>query len=405
MIIVKEFLPLVMMVYYVGVFKLKKIKTNMLIFLYVGLFPYISSNFSFNSIYRYINQSMVIILTLLIVLQILTIKDFKIKYNVFQVSLFILALLSFFKATDIDYYGQGLTNFFSNVVIFTVLSSNVKENIDEILMTYRINGILLGILGIVEYIILKTRVETTFSNPNYLGLFLSISFITHYYNNKKNLPVLLIISLAIYFTGSRTTLIFILVPMLVSIYTKIKLYRTKFLFITLIISIFVMYINNIVLSFINYLHIQNDVSSLQRVAVFETSFQIIKRNPILGIGFNNFIVEHKDYLQYVSTESYLQLSRLPMIVTHNDFLKFATELGSLGLFVFISYFIRNIRNTLNVEDKNYREMCFSLLIVFLVFSLTHNNTNTMEFWLFTSLSSFFPSKKYLENSKINNLIQ
>ena len=405
MIIVKEFLPLVMMVYYVGVFKLKKIKTNMLIFLYVGLFPYISSNFSFNSIYRYINQSMVIILTLLIVLQILTVKDFKIKYNVFQVSLFILALLSFFKATDIDYYGQGLTNFFSNVVIFTVLSSNVKENIDDILMTYRINGILLGILGIVEYIILKTRVETTFSNPNYLGLFLSISFITHYYNNKKNLPVLLIISIAIYFTGSRTTLIFILVPMLVSIYTKIKLYRTKFLFITLIISIFVMRINNIVLSFINYLHIQNDVSSLQRVAVFETSFQIIKRNPILGIGFNNFIVEHKDYLQYVSTESYLQLSRLPMIVTHNDFLKFATELGSLGLFVFISYFIRNIRNTLNVEDKNYREMCFSLLIVFLVFSLTHNNTNTMEFWLFTSLSSFFPSKKYLENSKINNLIQ
>ncbi|MDH5229694.1 MAG: O-antigen ligase family protein [Gammaproteobacteria bacterium] len=100
-----------------------------------------------------------------------------------------------------------------------------------------------------------------------------------------------------------------------------------------------------------------DYSSLQRLAYIEAGIEMIKEYPVLGIGYKNWI----DYVIYKYPEG---LGPLQMIqVCHNIYIEAGSELGLLGLLVFLLMilfaFINNAR-TRRMAKKLNNKFFFSV---------------------------------------------
>jgi len=76
-------------------------------------------------------------------------------------------------------------------------------------------------------------------------------------------------------------------------------------------------------------NVQEDLAIVSRIEAMKVSLILWLRNPILGIGIGNFVRTATFFVPYE-------------IVVHNSFLQVLTELGIMGLIVFLSLFFYNI---------------------------------------------------------------
>lgn len=89
----------------------------------------------------------------------------------------------------------------------------------------------------------------------------------------------------------------------------------------------------------------NDTSTQQRLRFYNHSIEQIKTNPILGVGLGNWKIKSIDY-DKEDVEGYV----IPYH-THNDFLEIGTELGLVGLFLYLLVFYFPLINVLT--SKSY----------------------------------------------------
>lgn len=78
--------------------------------------------------------------------------------------------------------------------------------------------------------------------------------------------------------------------------------------------------------------IGQDTTSRQRMLYWENGFDMIKDNPVLGVGFYNFAPYFE---KYYPDDVLVRKAELP----HNIFIQVGTDAGSLGLFIFAGFFI------------------------------------------------------------------
>ena len=94
---------------------------------------------------------------------------------------------------------------------------------------------------------------------------------------------------------------------------------------------------------VGYYFVLAPATSLQRVTMADTSgrsslwtvaLRVIKANPVLGVGNDNFILVENQYINQPGTIQAFYIVTSPK-VTHNTFLEVTADLGAMGLLFFV----------------------------------------------------------------------
>lgn len=256
------------------------------------------------------------------------------------------------------------------------------------------------------------RATAAFPNANVLGVYLSpiapIIFGIALYQLKSKARVLLLLAAALVVIGIGLTfsrpaaLALYLSVFIIALIKKDKLVITVLLAILIIIPFIAP--NNIkkwakevkynpIIMMCNY----------DRISIYRNTLNMIKHNPVLGVGLNTF---SKNYLQYKLHEDD-NAKTGDTIYAHNNFLHMAGEIGLIGLGVFIwlliclfsfgSYLYKKL------TDKYLKILCLCLiagLAAFMINGLTETNLYysrvSILFWYLAgfllALKKFLPEK-------------
>ena len=385
----KLFGPLPLLVYFIISIKNKPSTPTIVTMLFFTSIAAFSQNFTF--FYRELHQLLQVYITLLSVLYIYQNKQVSVTF----VPLFVFFMFILFSLIDVSVDRDAKTQLFNFIVIFFVtlfLFSTVKkkEEFERLMFYIGGLGVVLAFIAIFEFLIRGVaRAEATFANPNYLALYLGVSFsLVFHYHSKFKLFFLGVILLAIFLTGSRSA---ILIPLMVvcwSIWVDRFSYRKIFIiFIGLSVAISILTAEN---SRFNGQGLS--ASDAERIQFAKVALDMTTENPYTGVGWGRFISEFSNYsggLKAISVSSggEIDVSRQERRVSHNDLLRIAAELGVVALFsvlIFISISVY----LLIIKRANGFDFIVPIWFGFLLFSLTHNNLNTAFSWFFFLIPFF-----------------
>jgi O-antigen ligase len=351
----------------------------------------LASNFQF--VYRELH-AIVLILVLTYVIYTVHINRYVIGYdkNIRLMFLFMIAILiSSVKSTNLNLYISVLVNYLVIFGVILFISIRLKNitSIDYLLLYISDIVVITSVLMILYSLVSSDiRHEGVSSNSNYIAYMLATGFIFLLFSKKEAYVRYIqggLIFYAVNLTHSRS----ILVALLFSLFLY-YLYRSRSKVLTIVI--FVMVIVSVYL-FVGldggrFDNIEEDASSLQRVQLWIISYNIFIENYLMGIGYGQFIIEFKNYFSPEMYDLNFSLVDMEMLVTHNDYLRVVTELGVVGLMVFLYLHVAQWRSLLNIKRIYSKRHGFMLMAIFFLnvsFSLVHNNINSAIFWILLSL--------------------
>lgn len=354
---------------------------------YIGL----SSNFNF--VYRETHQAIQILLIISWLIPSVK-KGVLLKVNQITISFFAFILVSLATPPfDTDAQSQ-LINFIISICTMNFLFNSIRTTKDfKTIMQLIANlTIALTFLGLVEFILNPTtRIEGTFSNPNYFGLFLGIGscIIFSTWRGFKRLIAITAIICVIVMSGSRAAIIFPILQLCWLAYQRgnlIKIIPTA--------SVFMLSVFLVMSSGVTRYSDQSkmETSNAERIIFAKIAKRMANDNPFTGVGWGRFISEFRNYSnlseQIITSSGYkVNVSHHERRVTHNDFLRILAELG-WGAFLLSIYFtIYGIKIFLNNNSFNLNYL-FPIYIGLLIFSITHNNMNNGFFWFFFLMPFF-----------------
>ena len=322
---------------------------------------------------------------------------FKLNYSTtFYLLFLITALLSIFNAFNVVESGIEITKYFISFLILVFAFSIFNNN------RALINSALIAMLGFLfietSYILYIFIENYSFDNPPIrmrefqglaynqniasLSILAKIPIVLFFLmkNKTKKIKYFLgfLLALAVFdilIIGSRSAIygIFLLLIYLLCLIAFIKHFnfidinRKKLLKpILIILSVFilqnVLYSNSKQnLQALERVSVLNDTSTSYRLNFWESSFEMIKDFPFLGVGIGNWKILSLKY-----GKNYINNYEVP-VHAHNDFIQIFSETGILGglffMLIFISpfYFLFKKYSVLSTADKE--------LSIFLAFSL------------------------------------
>jgi O-antigen ligase len=212
------------------------------------------------------------------------------------------------------------------------------------------------------------RPYATFSHPNVLAGFVVIAmlYLLLFFKNKMQIYLLAGIflgTMSLLLTLSRTA-IFLWIIYLIVLFgiSFVKKYKNRFsnpklfvgttIILVLIIFLYFIFQNSFLLQRFSLTKI-SDESLVQRKELISQSFLMIEKNPVFGVGINNFF----NNLNF----SNVQLKTSLVQPVHNIFLLVFSETGLIGLifFVYLSY-----KTTIVIIHRSSkRERKYLLLLV------------------------------------------
>lgn len=221
------------------------------------------------------------------------------------------------------------------------------------------------------------RAYGTLPHPNVLGGFVFLGSIATYYlyYQTQRLSIKIVLSLAIFIelftlciTYSRSAIFAWLMGttlLLALIIFKIERRfssKTKALFCTIFISGCIC----IALFYAQFFQRggivgSNEVSragNAQRMEYFQMSLEMIKKNPIAGVGMNNFVVRMQDFAPS-------ELNTHQFQAVHSIYFLIASEEGLIGLVLFALFLFSLIRDPLRTKLTPLSAMLLSIFAGFL----------------------------------------
>jgi len=131
-----------------------------------------------------------------------------------------------------------------------------------------------------------------------------------------------------------------------------------------------------------------------RIAVYRNSLHMIKEHPFIGLGANTYM---KNYKKYREPVEYRNIVTKDYMYAHNNFLHMASEIGLLGLGIFIWLLyklFRECRRIYKKLDDDYLKIAsislLACLLAFLVNGLTESSLYyarvALIFWYICGLS-------------------
>ena len=306
-------------------------------------------------------------------------KNTKLPKNfIYLIVFWAIGILSLFLSLDLSGW-LYLVRFIIYSSTFYLTYHLVRSRIlglDEFLTLIKVTTVTLGVLGLAQLIIYpdlsvlgaygydphKSRVFSTFLDPNFLGAFLNFGLITisyellnkKFYNfknlwdeNKWSLISALILSTAILLTFSRSAYLMTFISLSIILVAKnLKLLGIFAVFMLLLYLVFPAFSQRIngALNF--------DDSASERVSSWEKGLIIFQQNPGLGVGFNN-IRPYSQKLELVKLFSSDGGNSGAGVDSSLIFVLATT--GLIGFLAYLLFFVRNLADMFNTLTFNIKE--------------------------------------------------
>ena len=342
-------------------------------------------------------------------------KDFLNILNIGVALLFLGLAISTFYSIDLR-TSLGIFKgwFVSPFLFFIVFVSVIKKekHINLVLTSWILSGVVVSLISIFcllnSELTFDGRLKAFFLSPNHLAMYLSPVFLILLFlllNIKKVLSIkyqvssvviLTIISIPLFFTYSYGAFLGIFMGVLCIFRNQVLGTRNLVsVYVSLLIIVFVGFIFVSSNKFNQIIDSENRSSFHSRLMIWNTSKEIIKDNPFLGIGPGTF---QEVYLSYAERfdEPYLEWA-VPQ--PHNIFLAFYLQTGLIGFIGFILiliWFFKYNRCKNEALPRSYGVVT-ALMIYILVHGLVDTtywkNDLALIFWIIIGMAVI--------NNKIN----
>lgn len=309
--------------------------------------------------------------------------------------------LSFFYSKNLPEYVIVLSEYslyLITIILLIAIASVNRLNINQLIL------LPIAALFIEEYLLIIDFLELTsyniFNNYNVgelkgfamnkniasASLLIKIPVILYALSLKKKivydifLSVILIVGSGLIVLGSARSIILGLLLVLflgVCLLVYLKNKKAIFLFVGLILagisSAYLINLNtnkNLVERIESIQNFKNDESSSQRLRYYKHGINHILSNPLIGTGLGNWKIESIKY-DSKNIQQYIVPYNL-----HNDFLEVGTELGIIGMILYLLIFLLIIRFLITsirkTDDEKRKLLLFSILFCFVAYLIDAN---------------------------------
>ena len=296
------------------------------------------------------------------------------KYKISQCGAFIIGFLAiaFFSSVtsfNISKSVQSFALYFVFALSYFLIVNNIKTKNQwyNLLVVYVLAGLLVGLYGVYQnYFVsvtdtswvdedmfteIKTRVYSTFDNPNVLGQYLvmviPVAFAMMWSEKgaiKKlfYLAVTAVMGACLIFTWSRAAWVGIMLA--IGFYMVMKDRRwASLLVVALLVMPFVL--PESIISRITSLGNMKDSSTAYRFSVWLSSLRMAKDYWLSGIGLGAGAFE-RVYQKYALNGAGFALH------AHNFYIQLVVEMGVLGIVSFVALIISAYKKIISIKDKN-----------------------------------------------------
>jgi O-antigen ligase len=305
-------------------------------------------------------------------------------------------------------YSKTLLELF---VFFILLQSmiNSESRLQILIKTYIISSVLIALLVIFSTFSagLSRATLAENQNPNALARALSIALLMSLNSlrdiSKAKVERILIflgtiiLGLAIFLTGSRGAWLALFAAIsFTSLLIRVKLLNLR----TIIIWSIILIILLVTLSYRSVLNerllmrafttfkIEENLSGVARINIWLVGWEMIKDNPIIGVGLWNFPIRFEEYMKIETPFRNVEL--LPGRDPHNIYLGILAELGIIGLIMFLN-FLLSIFQSLYVKRQNEMAITGILILSFILFSgIVEPILYRKYFWFVLGLATTIP---------------
>lgn len=334
-------------------------------------------------------------------------------------AIILILLFGYFKSLNPDYGLIKILRFIGfNLFLFIlpIFFYNRISNFKKFLYYTSFIGAVVGLL-VISYIFssfvsgveIKERFTLTSNlNPIWFARALGISSLTalgsFYFSDKAHIKFLLLICfplllIGIFITGSRAPFLsFLFCSVVLYLLQSRSSFLTKISFISFVlislIAVFVFFLSNTRL-LLNPFNI-TDISALHRIEAWAKSIQLIRSNPLVGIGTGSFKSIGQNLFPWI--ESGWQYP-------HNILLELFVENGVLGISLFLTFLFVIIKRYLKIrekvigENRTILDTFFCLFLFTLINSMVSGDlTMNANLWLFAGfIVSIGYNIEYYEN--------
>lgn len=215
----------------------------------------------------------------------------------------------------------------------------------------------------------------------------SFYFIEPRKRNKRRIMLLGIIAIsALVLTTKRAHLLFGFLSLVFAYYIFKPNQRTNRMFKVIIIGtigfallyIAQFFVPSIALVFERFSTIGNDTESMTRFSMWALAWNLFRKNPIFGIGWNGYKYQFFQYLY----DPKMRAERYAYLNAHNVYLQLLAETGIIGFSLYMSGVISVFRRSINALTKKDKEIppaiksvllfSISMQTFFLLYSMTGN---------------------------------
>jgi hypothetical protein len=262
----------------------------------------------------------------------------------------------------------------------------VKNEIEfkNILLMSKYSGILIFIYSVYDRFVLGLDRTGGEVNPNYISQITVLLLLFYVYSAKKKLSIKSLVYycmllFSIISTGSSSGImaisIIVVSLILFSIRSRRLIILSNYLvwFIMFYFMFIIIFTSNYEFGILKFFVKSEDTS---RIIIWQYTYENFKASPIIGSFYNNF--------------------RAPWgnieMVTHNDYLRLMVELGIGSVILLFSMVNNEVKNIYKFK-KIDGFFLYSLIMVTLSFSLSHNNLNNFMFWFALTLPSFLMNNR------------
>jgi O-antigen ligase len=244
--------------------------------------------------------------------------------------------------------------------------------------------------------------------PNYMTISYFLGSLIFFFYEKKSVLFILLKTISVLFIillASKGVILFMLLILFLD-YKNIKIFKKEnFKFLVPFVLFFVLYLSfsgqNIFQNIGNRIFIgddfEQDQSSLVRLSLLNNSFNLIKENPVFGIGIGGFGILSENVDDRLSP--------------HNILVEVLLETGVIGFLVFllmIYFFYKAFKTSL--QDKEDRSLYYSFLYPCLFIFMGDLVSGIIEdsrinyFWLGLAVSYFVHRNNESREISINKVV-
>lgn len=258
---------------------------------------------------------------------------------------------------------------------YLLFNSLNTYSIIKVKNTIYIVSIIVFIIGIMQYFnsdfaipskwvdaseySLNKRIYSTFFNPNIFGFYINLIILISIENlNLKKIglewAVFIIGTICLILTFSRTAWVSLIISLIAA-----TIFNKKYIRYAIIISLAILSFDTILgIGRVDPARAVEDSSFLYRLEVWKTCIEIIKDNPISGIGFGTLFKYVADYSSVVSTT---------IEHSHNIYIQIITETGIMGFTIFLVLLIKIL---IYLKEKLFTRKNKQYITAFAVFVMT-----------------------------------